>query len=329
MKFDLALALALPQLPVYLGRVQSALEEATRTSNPYIQTPVTRIITAPSKRLRSSLVIAAAGEKVTDAVIAAAAAIELVHLGSLVHDDIMDNATTRWGRDTINKKEGTNQAILIGDYLFAKANQVATTVNPACAELVAMAIVDLCDGQAREAASLYDTKRTVDAYMAAISGKTASLLAAACQAGAMSSNLGTTEVEALRTFGRAFGISFQLIDDVLDFISTPLLLGKPVASDVHEGVYTLPVLLGLAGPQASQLTHYLEKAKQHPLDSGIYPILTAPIQQAIQEIRRHNQRARKQLEDVNDQLAALPEAYTSWALSKLVAPEYRALTVSS
>lgn len=323
MKFDLAHALALPKLPTYLGRVQTALEEVTHTTNPYIQVPVTRIVTAPSKRLRSALVIAAAGGKVTDTVIAAAAAIELVHLGSLVHDDIMDNASTRWGRETINKKEGVNQAIIVGDFLFAKANQVASTIHPECAHLVAMAIVNLCDGQAREAASLYDTTRTVDAYMTAITGKTASLLAAACRAGALAGESGPAKANALHGFGEAFGISFQLIDDVLDLISSPSLLGKPTASDIREGVYTLPVLLGLNGPQGDQLSLYLEKAKQYPLDSEIYPLIARPIKQSLQKIKQYNQRAKQQLEGMDDQLASLPESYTTWALSQLVASEHQ------
>jgi geranylgeranyl pyrophosphate synthase len=319
MKFDLSDVLNMPELPNYLEQVQIALTSITKITNPHIQKPVTRVITAPSKRLRSALVIASAGGKVTEQVVAACAAIELVHLGSLVHDDIMDNANTRWGIQTIHQKEGANQAILVGDYLFAKANQVAASVNPELSELIAASIVNLCDGQARELASLYDKTRTLSSYKAAIKGKTASLLSAACKAGALVGGFDEDRANLLGEFGEAFGFSFQLLDDILDLISTPALLGKPTASDIREGVYTMPVLLGLQGPQAEDLKAYLEDAKDGPLKPSAYKILQSPIQQTLNEVKNYNQKAKQSLQNVDEQLAMLPGTYTTWALSNLVA----------
>lgn len=324
MKFDLAGALALPRLPAYLAQIQLALEHATTIESSYIQEPVTRIVAAPSKRLRSALAIAAAQGAITEKVIAACTAIELVHLGSLVHDDIMDNADVRWGIQTVHKREGTNQAILVGDYLFAKANQVAATVSPQLAELIATAIINLCDGQARELAAQYDIHRSLDSYFVSIQGKTASLFSAACTAGALAAGRKSPGVVALGTFGEAFGMSFQLLDDLLDFVSTPELLGKPTASDVREGVYTMPVLLALHN-QNKQLGEYIKAAKNEPLNKAAYPYLQKPLQDTYLEIKKYNQRAQAALRQGHAELAVFPTRYTSWALSSLVADEHKAI----
>lgn len=325
MKFDVAGALDIPNLPAHLDQVQSALERVTKTENPFIQQPVSRIVKASSKRLRSALVIAGAGGNITENVIAACTAIELVHLGSLVHDDIMDNAATRWGIQTVHKKEGVNQAILVGDYLFAKANQVAATVNPALAELIAAAIINLCEGQARELAAQYDANRTLDSYLTAIKGKTASLFSAACRAGASASEVRVARIEALGEFGEAFGLSFQLLDDVLDLISTPHLMSKPTASDIKEGVYTMPIILALEGGERDELIAYLQAAKTGPIKDEIYSYLEKPLQETLLAVRKYNQKATEALSEDSAKLAMLPEAYTNWALTTLVSAEHKDL----
>lgn len=327
-KFDLSAVLDIPELPDYLKQVQDKLVAVTKITNPSIQRPVRRVIAAPSKRLRSALVIASTDGIVTEQVITTCTAIELVHLGSLVHDDIMDNADTRWGVQTIRQKEGVNQALLVGDYLFAKANQVAASVSVELSELIATTIVNLCDGQARELESLYDTGRTLSAYKAAIKGKTASLMSAACRAGALAGGFDATKTHSLGKFGEVFGFSFQMLDDVLDLISAPELLGKSTASDVQEGVYTMPVLLGLRGPHAKQLKAYLADARKAPLNPLAYSTLHNPIQQTLNEVKNYNHKAQRTLKGVNMQLSMLPEIYTNWALSGLVNDKYKSVIVS-
>ncbi|HTE21892.1 MAG TPA: polyprenyl synthetase family protein [Candidatus Limnocylindria bacterium] len=325
--FDAAVLLGIPDMPKYLARVEEKLVAVAATDNPALGKPLTRIVHAPSKRLRSMLVIAAAtsnGGKVNDSVIAGCAAIELVHLGSLVHDDIMDSAATRWNIPTVNAREGTNTAIVVGDYLFAKAGVAAATINAEAASLISSTIVHLCDGQSREQADRYNQERTIESYLTAISGKTASLISAACQMGGLCSGLDDHHTQALSHYGQAFGVAFQLIDDLLDFLSTEKLMGKPVGTDVREGIYTLPVLLALQTPHRKTIKPLLKP----PNCTG--SVLVQPLwesgafEQTIQKVRAYSHQAQQELKPLNltPGLAQLPKAYVEWALTHLIAEPY-------
>ena len=239
-----------------------------------------------------------------------------------MHDDIIDNADSRWDIQTIHKREGLNQAILIGDYLFAKANEVAVSVNAELTHLIASTIVRLCEGQALELAAVYDTHRSVESYLQAIDGKTASLVSAACSAGAIATGATSKEVKALKQFGQAFGLSFQLLDDVLDLVSSPELLGKPTASDIREGVYTLAVLLALQGQDSKEFKTLLKAAEAGPLNHAAYTHLKQPLLATIEQIKAYNHQAQQFLAVSHAELAGLPEKYTDWALSNLVTEEH-------
>lgn len=231
-------------------RVESALIGAVRTRDAYLTEIASHLIIAGGKRLRPVLTIAAAqvggAAPVSDDVIMGGISCELVHLGSLYHDDVMDEGMTRRGVDTVNAKWGNLQAILAGDFLLSRASGIAATLGTEIAALMANTIGDLCQGQIEELRHTYDVSRSVPSYLLSIEGKTACLYATAARVGAIVAGRDRSEVEALTSYGTSFGMVFQIVDDILDITSTNAELGKPAGHDMEEGVYTLPVLLKLA-----------------------------------------------------------------------------------
>ena len=231
-------------------RVEAALLAAVRTRDAYLTELASHLIVAGGKRLRPVMTIAAAqvGSKaeVSEDVIQGAIACELVHLGSLYHDDVMDESTMRRGVDTVNAKWGNLQAIVAGDFLLARASGIAASLGNEIAGLLARTIAQLCEGQIEELQHTYSVARTVPSYLVSIEGKTASLFATSARIGALVAGHDADVVDALTNYGTAFGMVFQIVDDILDVIATDAELGKRAGHDMEEGVYTLPVLLTLA-----------------------------------------------------------------------------------
>jgi len=182
---------------------------------------------------------------VSDEVIQGGIACELVHLGSLYHDDVMDEAATRRGVETVSARWGNLQAILAGDFLLAKASELAAALGTEVATLLAQTIGRLCEGQIEELTKAFDVSRSVPSYLVSIEGKTASLFSSSARIGAIVAGHDRAEVEALTNYGAAYGMVFQIVDDILDVIATDDELGKRAGHDMEEGVYTLPVLLTL------------------------------------------------------------------------------------
>jgi heptaprenyl diphosphate synthase len=199
--------------------------------------------------------------KVSDEVIQGAIACELVHLGSLYHDDVMDESTMRRGVDTVNAKWGNLQAIVAGDFLLARASGIAASLGNEIAGLLARTIAELCEGQIEELQHTYSVARTVPSYLVSIEGKTASLFATSARIGALVAGHDADVVDALTNYGTAFGMVFQIVDDILDVIATDAELGKRAGHDMEEGVYTLPVLLTLAqqSSDSDELRSFLGK----------------------------------------------------------------------
>jgi geranylgeranyl pyrophosphate synthase len=326
---DLAVLLGLPDLGAGLSAVEEALGRAIVVDRDEIESPARRVVLGGGKRLRPALSLACAAaatgrgdDIVTDRdVIAGATAVELVQAGSLVHDDIMDGAGERRGVPTINAVEGPNQALLVGDFLLARAGMLAAGVSQDVATFLSIAIADLCVGQSAEVATVFDPDRSIPAYEASIAGKTAALFRSACEIGAASADASAEAVEAVGAYGTAFGMAFQIIDDVLDVVSTTEALGKPVGNDIREGVYSLPVLLALSGPDGSALRSRLGSA---PTEDDVAHALTlvrsSPgVAASLDAAREHNDRAVAALSrlpegPVVEGLARLPGAYLDWVL---------------
>ena len=211
---------------------------------------------AGGKRVRPALTLCAA-YAATDATgsarpeaVTGAVAVELVHLGSLYHDDVIDEAETRRGVPSVNARWSNIVAILAGDFLLARASALAASLGADVAGLLADTIGELCRGQVLELQHLFDVGRTEEGYASAIEGKTASLFAASCRIGGMVTGAAQPDLDALTRYGHHLGMCFQVVDDVLDITATDDALGKPSGQDLVEGVYTLPVIYALAGSDA-------------------------------------------------------------------------------
>jgi len=251
----LASLLDLPPLADDLVGVEDALRRSVETGDPFLTEVAGHLIAAGGKRLRPALALAAAyaaGPEACErpapkAVVMGGVSVELVHLGSLYHDDVMDEALTRRGVESVNARWGNLVAILAGDFLLARASEIAATLGTEVAGLLAATIADLCEGQVRELTKIFDVGRSEQAYLEAIEGKTAALMSASCRIGALTACLPRPSVDALTAYGQRLGMVFQIVDDVLDVVCTDEQLGKPAGNDLVTGVYTLPVIRAMAG----------------------------------------------------------------------------------
>lgn len=258
-----------------LERIEAALRGSVRTDDAYLTEIASHLIVAGGKRLRPVLAVAAAltaAETASDDVVLGGVSVELVHLGSLYHDDVMDEAETRRGIQSVNARWGNLKAILAGDFLLSRASEIAASLGTEVAGLLANTIGRLCHGQIGELRTTFQLDRTEAAYLDSIEGKTASLFATACRIGAIVGGLSREGVETATQYGHAFGMAFQIADDVLDLTATEAQLGKPAGHDLVEGVYTLPVIRTLAagGAVAEELADLLGKPIDGPeLDKAL------------------------------------------------------------
>jgi heptaprenyl diphosphate synthase len=245
----LAESLGLATLAGDLVRVEEALRASVATEDPYLTEVASHLIGAGGKRLRPLLAVSAGvatgGGSAPEDVITGAVAVELVHLGSLYHDDVIDESTTRRGVESVNARYGNVVAILSGDFLLARASSLAASLGVEVAGILAATIGELCRGQVLELQRMYDVGRDEPSYFGSIDGKTASLLATSCRIGAITGGLDRPAVEALTAYGRHAGMVFQIVDDVLDLTASEEELGKPAGQDLAEGIYTLPVIYAL------------------------------------------------------------------------------------
>jgi geranylgeranyl pyrophosphate synthase len=171
-------------------------------------------------------------------------AVEIMHLATLVHDDTIDNSFVRWGRPTVNKLWGMEKAVLLGDYLFAKAGDLtASTENIRVIKLLPQTLMIITNGELAQAASTFQLGQSREQYIFRISSKTAALFVMATESGAVLSGAPEKSIQILHDYGYYLGHAFQIIDDILDFIGTEEEMGKPVGSDLAQGTVTLPTLM--------------------------------------------------------------------------------------
>lgn len=237
-----------------LERVERKLREPAHPEHPQLTTALHSLLGSGGKRLRPALALLAGRFYPTDPekLVALAASVEMLHTATLVHDDLIDGALLRRGESTINARWNTGATVLTGDYLFARAAALAAeTKNVRVMTIFADTLMTICSGELRQifdrnALPRLDSREAWDTalerYDQRIHAKTASLFAAATEAAAVLGEASPVEVDALRDYGHFLGMGFQIIDDILDFQGDQGVLGKPVASDLREGIVTLPVL---------------------------------------------------------------------------------------
>lgn len=178
-----------------------------------------------------------------------AAAVELIHVASLIHDDVIDEAALRRGRPSVNAEWGNHAAVLAGDYLFATAFRLLDShAASGMVTLMTHAIASMCEGEMLQKEQAYDPGVTEEAYLRRIEGKTGALLAACCEAGARLAGADDEVARGFGAYGRKLGLAYQIADDVLDIAGESETLGKPAGSDLKQGILTLPVILLLKDP---------------------------------------------------------------------------------
>ncbi|MFB7332612.1 polyprenyl synthetase family protein [Streptomyces adustus] len=269
-----------------LAAVEEGLLEATKSEVPFITEAAQHLVRAGGKRFRPLLVMLAAqfGDRYAPGIVPSAVVVELTHLATLYHDDVMDEAEVRRGVDSANTRWGNAVAVLTGDFLFARASHILADLGPEAVRVQAEAFERLVTGQILETAGPQDGRDPVEHYLDVLGGKTGSLVAVSCRFGAMMSGADETVVDVLTQYGERLGVAFQLADDVLDIASDSRESGKTPGTDLREGIPTLPVLrlreraarLGLAEDIAlcelldsdlsddAKLTEALAALREHP-----------------------------------------------------------------
>ena len=226
--------------------VEEGLKSVAVVDAPWMDELLAYALKGGGKRLRPALAILSA--KFHDfnmpRLLPLTTSVELMHMATLVHDDTIDNSSKRWGRKTINKIWGMEKAILLGDYLFAKAGYLtASTENIRVIKLLSETLMIITNGELAQAASSFHLNQSREHYYFRISCKTAALFVMATESGAVLSSAPETDIQVVRDYGYNLGIAFQIIDDVLDYIGTEEEMGKPVGSDLSQGTLTLPGLM--------------------------------------------------------------------------------------
>ncbi|WP_411141692.1 polyprenyl synthetase family protein [Streptomyces sp. x-80] len=227
-----------------LAAVEEGLLEATKSDVPFITESAQHLVRAGGKRFRPLLVMLAAqfGDPHSPGVVPSGVVVELTHLATLYHDDVMDEADVRRGVPSANVRWNNSVAVLTGDFLFARASHTLADLGPEAVRIQAEAFERLVTGQILETAGPDDGRDPIDHYLDVLAGKTGSLVAVACRLGAMMSGAGEATVNILTQYGERLGTAFQLADDVLDIASDSHESGKTPGTDLKEGVATLPVL---------------------------------------------------------------------------------------
>ncbi|MBF6613092.1 MAG: polyprenyl synthetase family protein [Chloroflexi bacterium] len=231
-----------------IGKIDYTLRSTTNLEYPILQQGVEAIIAAGGKRLRPAVLFLSARlhHYDLDKLLPMAAAIELLHTASLVHDDTIDKALIRRGLPTLNSVVDAGTTVLVGDYLFAKSAVLSTMGGSQRAtRIFAESLVTISEGELAQKVATHHVNRSPDQYYSRIYSKTAVLFAAAGEIGAVLSDAPEDEVQCLRHYGRQVGMAFQIVDDILDLQSTTEKLGKPTGGDLRQGTVTLPTMLYL------------------------------------------------------------------------------------
>ncbi len=228
--------------------VESQLREVGEADFPWLGELLAHVLSSAGKRARPIITLLVGKLFHYDRAlhIPMAVAVELLHTASLVHDDTVDESAIRRGQGTVNELWGTDVAVLLGDYLFSSsAELVCSTENVRVIQLFSRTLRDLAEGELREINRQFDWTQGEQPYWQRVEKKTSSLFATAAQSGAILGSASEHEIQALRDYGLALGTSFQVVDDILDFEGNPSDVGKPVGSDLLQGVLTLPTLIYL------------------------------------------------------------------------------------
>jgi heptaprenyl diphosphate synthase len=305
------------QLVASLGNVEQLLADTVKSTDPFVSEVARHLVEAGGKRFRPLLVLLAShfGDPEAPGVVPAAVVVELTHLATLYHDDVMDEAPLRRGAPSANARWDNTVAILTGDFLFARASDLLADLGPQAVRIQARTFERLVTGQIRETVGPVDGQDPLDHYLSVLADKTGSLIATSGRFGAMLSGADEQTVDILARFGERIGVAFQLADDLLDVQSDAADSGKAPGTDLREGVPTLPVFHALRSTD--------------PADARLRELLSRPLHDdgehadALELLRRHPamDTARAEVDrwaaDARAVLAPLPDVPARAALERL------------
>lgn len=314
---DLQSLVGIPRIWDRLGTVEERLLEASTADDPYLTKISQHLLIAGGKRFRPLLALLAAefGDHDDPRPIEAGVAVELIHLGSLYHDDVIDEADLRRGATSANANWTNTVAILAGDFLMARASEVAAThLSQESVRLLAATYAELVEGQTRELQLTDDLTHSLDDYRQVIAGKTASLIRTSARLGAMAADADPDTVEALSTWAWQVGMVFQIADDALDLVADEETIGKPAGSDIREGTFTGPILRAVASPQGPRVVQLLGQERPYS-DETVAEVIA--IVRDGGHIDAALEAATERLRIADDALAAVPDSEPKEILERL------------
>ncbi|WP_456278541.1 heptaprenyl diphosphate synthase component II [Bacillus sp. AK128] len=293
-----------------LKEIERELQETIKSEHPLLQEASLHTLQAGGKRLRPVFVLLAGkfGDYDLSTIKNVAVALELIHMASLVHDDVIDDAELRRGQPTIKSKWDNRIAMYTGDYIFARSLELMTNIENAEAhKILSHTIVEVSLGEIEQIRDKYNFNQHLKTYLRRIKRKTALLIAVSCQLGAVASNVPREVHQKLFLFGYYVGMSFQITDDILDFTATEKQLGKPAGGDLKQGNITLPVLYAM---KDEKLRKQIESVHEHIEDTELKTIISAikqsgAIERSIHYSDWYLQRALKVIEDLPNNTSKL------------------------
>ncbi len=300
-----------------LQRVERELTQFVETDFPILQDSAVHLLAAGGKRLRPAFTLLAGkfyGYPL-EKLIPVAMALELIHMATLVHDDVVDASMTRRGRPTVKANWGNIVSVQTGDYLLAKSLMLIARIdNPEVARILAEVSVEMCQGEIQQIKCSFDVDQTTKQYYYRIKRKTALLISACCKLGALVSDAPKHQVWALGAYGHSLGMAFQIVDDVLDLTAKASEFGKPVGGDLYQGIMTLPMILALKSSknpvQLKALLHKIDKTDQEVSETISLIKNTGAIDESMHLVDLYVLKAKKHLQD-------LPQVPTRKALEEL------------
>jgi geranylgeranyl pyrophosphate synthase len=277
-----------------LADVESRIRSVTEVDSPRLAELLEHSLKGGGKRIRPVLTLLSGKfyRYDLDRLLPMATAVELMHTATLVHDDAIDNSTVRRSRPTINSLWGEDKAVLLGDYLFAKAGEYAAlTENLRVIRLFAQTLQTISGGELAQTFDAFNLEQSRDRYFERISGKTASLFSLATESGAILSQAPEESIKVLREYGCNLGIAFQIVDDILDFVGTEEEMGKPIGLDLAQGTFTLPAMFLLEHyPDDNPVKELFnnrdmpERGKQERINQAVDLVRNSSIEQQCYEV---------------------------------------------
>ncbi|WP_010273855.1 heptaprenyl diphosphate synthase component II [Paenibacillus senegalensis] len=302
-----------------LSFIEKELEKNVDSDHPELRKSSAHLLKAGGKRLRPIFVLLAGqfGQYDINRLKYIAVSLELIHMATLVHDDVIDDADTRRGQLTVKSKWDNRVAMYTGDYILGKALGVVTQLpNPQIHQIMSHAMVEVCIGEMEQIRFFYNTNQTVRNYLLRIKRKTALLIAVSCQLGAIAAGASKEVSDQLYRYGYSVGMAFQIRDDLLDIIGSEKELGKPPGSDIKQGNITLPVLYALQEDEVrEELILDIDRVRKAKGQMDVAPILQKVKQTC--GMHRAESLAARYIDRAIEAISSLPDIQAKKDLTKV------------